>query len=183
MKVIDCFDIFLFKDIFELKINYKNLIKNSNQQFFRSNKDSKQYNIPLTNLKEFTDNVEKHFPFFKEKLGIYEKDELYFKLAFLNETPTGGYNIPHMHAGCILSGVYYFECNSNSGNLKLKHPSQAKSLDDYDYENYNSYNSSLFNIPPIKNHLYIFPNYLEHYVESNKSKNNRISLSFNIGVK
>ena len=44
---------------------------------------------------------------------------------------------------------------------------------------YNEYNSSTWKIEPEKNLCVLFPSYLNHYVEPNLNKKERISISFN----
>ena len=183
MKVLDCFNIFLFEDTLSIKLDILKLFKKNKIKLGTSSRKSTQFDVDLKEIKEFTNLVEKHFIYFKEKFSIQDKHNFFFKNAFVNINPPNGYNIPHMHPDCILTGVYYFEAPNNSGNLVLKHPSQCKGLDDYSYKYYNCFNSTLFNIQPSKGKLYIFPNYLEHYVEPNNSNENRVSMSFNIGIK
>ena len=46
---------------------------------------------------------------------------------------------------------------------------------------YNKYNSAAWTIKPIANQLLMFPGWLKHRVEPNLGKENRISISFNLG--
>lgn len=182
MKLLECFNIFLFEDTLSFKLDILKILDKKNIRLGTSGRKSFQYNVSLKNIKPFTDCVEKHFLYFKEKLNIQDIHNFKFKNAFVNVNPPYSYNIPHMHPNCFLTGVYYFKTPKNSGNLILKHPSPCKGLDDYSYKEYNAYNSSLYNIPPQEGKIYIFPNYIDHYVEPNYSKEDRISMSFNIDI-
>ena len=182
MKVIDCFNIFLFEDTIPIKIDILKFISKQKNRRFASNRKGIQYNVNLKDFKKLTTAVEKHFSFFKEKLSIQDKHNFIFNSMWLNVNPPLSYNIPHVHPNCILSGVYYFKVPLNSGNLVLKHPSQSKAFDEYNYKAYNCFNSALYNITPIENKLYIFSNDLEHYVEPNYSNDTRISVSFNLSI-
>ena len=46
----------------------------------------------------------------------------------------------------------------------------------------NSLNAMINSIKPIEGYLILFPSYLEHSVNSNISKNERIVISFNINI-
>jgi len=91
------------------------------------------------------------------------------------------FNIQHIHPFSKLSGVFYIKTPSNSGNITF--------VSDFPVENfinlsnvieYNGYNSSLWSFEPEENILYLFPSWLKHYVNSNLSKQERISISFNL---
>jgi len=101
-------------------------------------------------------------------------------------------NRVHNHPGSAISGVYYIKAPSSAGNIVFQHPSmdelgfyynsfQALPGDVNEPEEYNQYNTSLVQVSPIENTLYLFPSWLIHYVESNMNKTEeRISISFNI---
>ena len=101
-------------------------------------------------------------------------------------------NRVHNHPGSAISGVYYIKAPSSAGNIVFQHPSmdelgfyynsfQALPGDVNEPEEYNQYNTSLVQVSPIENTLYLFPSWLMHYVESNMNKTEeRISISFNI---
>ena len=80
----------------------------------------------------------------------------------------------------IVSGVYYVSIPKNSGSIVFLN----KNLDVYyrhNVKNYNKYNSSTWKINPEENKCILFPSYLQHYVEPNFNKKERISISFNYG--
>ncbi len=83
------------------------------------------------------------------------------------------YNGAHIHSG-ILSGVFYLQTPPNSGNLVFVNP--AVRSDGHLLRDKN------FTVQPEPLALIIFPSWLEHYVESNLSDQQRISLSFNLGI-
>jgi uncharacterized protein (TIGR02466 family) len=98
-------------------------------------------------------------------------------------------NISHNHFGGI-SGAYYIKTPENCGELTFDHPAKDI-LGYYDLANppqiqdkmkvLDSYNSSMMRLPVIENRLYLFPGWLNHFVEPNMNKTEeRISISFNI---
>ena len=101
--------------------------------------------------------------------------------AWINVNGPGSYNERHSHdphSGTFLSGVFYVKCPEGSGNIRFYDPRPhiQTSLDMKYYANGDTYHW----FPPIPNTLIMFPAWLEHEVESNKSHEERISISFNI---
>tara|TARA_R100000742_G_C4264026_1_gene81904 strand:+ start:520 stop:1080 length:561 start_codon:yes stop_codon:yes gene_type:complete len=113
--------------------------------------------------------------------AIDYKHPLSIKNIWININGYKDYNIEHIHT-TVASGVFYVK--AQSGDLVLKHP--ARDLIDQnwmssDLQTYTSYNSAVWRIPPEPNMLIIFPGWLSHRVESNLDKEDRISISFNLG--
>lgn len=88
----------------------------------------------------------------------------------------------HNHSGSFLSGAYYVKVPENSGKIFFQNPKTLK--DNCPHlkmlTNYNKYRSDHFNITPKENLLVLFPSWLDHLVESNKTHKDRISMSFNL---
>lgn len=85
----------------------------------------------------------------------------------------GCYNAAHIH-GEALSGVFYLQTPANSGRLILCNPAVRSDGRAIRHPNYS--------IIPEPLGCIIFPSWLEHYVEPNLSKENRISISFNLKI-
>lgn len=82
-------------------------------------------------------------------------------------------NGAHTH-GQDLSGVFYLKAPVNSGRLILCNP--AVRADG------RSFRASNYPITPEALACIFFPSWLEHYVEPNYSKEERISISFNMKI-
>ena len=52
-----------------------------------------------------------------------------------------------------------------------------------EFNNYNSSNANTFKYAPRENMLILFPSNIEHAVERNKSKQDRISIGFDVTIK
>ena len=92
------------------------------------------------------------------------------------------FNLPHTHLNTMISGVYYVLNNEHGGNIFFNHPA-GKDIGMV-WENRkntnNTYNSGKYWLPATPGTLYLFPSWLEHYVEPNMSKDKeRVSISFN----
>jgi len=108
------------------------------------------------------------------------KKPIYLKNYWININYFGCFNKPHHHHGqdCVISGVYYINTPLNSGNIVFLQPNY---LNYQEVTEYNEYNSDFWEIPCQENQCVLFPSYLEHYVEPNLNKKERISISFNYG--
>ena len=185
MKAIE-----LFKDI----ILETSLNENLNEYLKYSKKLKKQKGRKISNiggfqseeldLKEKTiqslvKNIENYADIFcKDVLKLNKKIRL--TSMWLNINYFKDYNISHVHSFSILSGVFYIKTLKNSGNLIFKRNHALEYCIKDNLLEYNSYNSTTFTIPSKENSLYIFPSWYEHYVEPNLSKEERISISFNL---
>jgi uncharacterized protein (TIGR02466 family) len=102
---------------------------------------------------------------------------------WININPPSSYNHLHNHVGSVLSGVYYVDATPEQGNIQF----ERNDNDEYHIptkvakETY--YTSTRATYAGKTNALYIFPSWLKHSVQGNKSNNDRISISFNYGEK
>jgi len=122
---------------------------------------------------------------FKMQNEIIEEEHLDIepKLGnmWANINPPGGYNQSHLHPNSLFSGVYYVKAPPNSGRLSLMDPrpgvqqcmpsrKKVKLPRELWREIY---------YDPIPGRMIIFPSWMWHKVEPNKSNDIRISVSFN----
>lgn len=93
----------------------------------------------------------------------------------------GGYNTAHNHANAILASVYYISAPPGAGSLVFHDPrSQAFFANHYDCFQGKILGRQKLGIKPDSGSLYIFPAWLMHEVEQNKSRDLRISIPINI---
>ena len=104
--------------------------------------------------------------------------------AWANINKPGDYNVKHDHPTANLSGVLWIKCPKNCGNIVFENPTSFQSFNEINsYTNdfkdlYAQYFSYWF--LPTEGRILIFPAYLRHSVEENKSDEDRISVSFNL---
>lgn len=101
----------------------------------------------------------------------FEIDALWINVNF-----PGSCNMAHIHDHS-LSGVYYLSVptpSTSSGRLVFIDPRQRVSMSTHRIK------SSNYPVVPEVGACIIFPSWLEHYVEPNKTLSPRISISFNI---
>ena len=116
---------------------------------------------------------------------IYDNEHIYRNAIlgnmWANINPPGGMNMPHIHSNALFSGVYYVKSQPQSGRLKIYDPRQGSQLympmrksGDPGRDMWKD-----ANIEPITGRIIMFPAWLWHSVEENKSDDIRISVSFN----
>lgn len=103
---------------------------------------------------------------------------------WVNINKKNNYNIAHIHPGANLSGVFWIKTSTNCGNLIFDNPHAflqyklIKSIDKQEKIKYNYH--PLLKFTPKEGTLVLFPAHLLHYVESNESDEDRISIAFNL---
>ena len=81
----------------------------------------------------------------------------------------------------IISGTYYHQCDGDEGNLVLYNP--------IPYIQYGQFPENIYTCGgelPVqiqKGKLVMFPSWLQHRTDCNKTDKERISIAFNISVK
>jgi len=98
-----------------------------------------------------------------------------------NINPPGGMNMPHIHPNSLFSGVYYVKSNINSGRIKImdprpgaQHIMPARKPGNPGRDMWRD-----ASLDPVVGRIIMFPSWLWHSVEENKSDDIRISVSFN----
>jgi uncharacterized protein (TIGR02466 family) len=87
---------------------------------------------------------------------------------------------PHSHPGSFFTGVYYVKSIEASSPLKFINPIGAHAhVINRNVSEYNNINSSSYSEPPTVGKLIIFPSWLHHYVSTEFSDSDRISIAFN----
>ena len=98
-----------------------------------------------------------------------------------NINPPGGYNKPHVHPNSLFSGVYYVKTPPNSGQLVCSDPRPGiqTCMPNRKKGEPPKHLWRDLHLQPQENRAVIFPAWLWHSVEPNKSNDIRISVSFN----
>ena len=94
----------------------------------------------------------------------------------------GNFNIEHTHPNNYLSAAYYVKAPDNCGNFKATNPNILNRHVRAKAEKANELNSNSVSIKINEGDLLIFPAYLPHSVEENKSNEDRVIVSFNIDI-
>lgn len=95
---------------------------------------------------------------------------------WININPEYSYNVIHSHPKADMSMVYYAKVNNESGALQL-------------LRNDGAFHTSLYakqptmlkyTLQPVEGRMYAFPAHLLHQVLNNLSKEDRVSIAFNV---
>ena len=171
----------LLKYIYNLYENDKAGVKKSNINGWHSKsfnfKDRE--NIP----NKFYSEISKYVINVFEKYGwVYDSSKVTCTSMWAIINKKGNFNIEHSHSNNYLSAAYYVKAPKNCGDFKVSNPSiinrniYPKSIQATEL------NSNTANIKINEGDLLIFPAYLPHSVEQNKTDEDRVIISFNIDI-
>ena len=101
---------------------------------------------------------------------------------WLNINPTGAYNNLHKHRNALLVGNLYLKVpDATSGDIEFVSDDDADYYVPTDAE-YNPIVGTRLTMQPQERDILVFPGWQPHAVKTNKSSNDRVSLSFNYGA-
>jgi uncharacterized protein (TIGR02466 family) len=141
-----------------------------------TNEILEDYHLP--NLSNLLNLIQKNITNYCNQVNLKNQ---YIVHSWINFNPTHAYNRRHCHPGSTVSGVFYIKYPKDSCSPISFFRSREYS--DYGWSKHlikdiPEMNSSLMYTPK-EGELILFPSYLEHEVSPNKSKEDRISMSFN----
>lgn len=101
--------------------------------------------------------------------------------AWININPPGASNKIHYHANCHFSGIYYISLKApECGSIFFRDPRVASRMMTYPATTPTEFTSEEVRMDPEEGRMYVFPGWLEHGVEENKSNADRVSIAFNV---
>lgn len=111
---------------------------------------------------------------FKPGLAFYHQ-------AWVNISPPGASNRIHYHPNCHFSGVYYISLKApECGSIYFRDPRVASRMMTYPIEKVTEFTTEEVMMPPEEGRMYVFPGWMDHGVEENKSDQDRVGISFNV---
>ena len=117
---------------------------------------------------------------FKDKKYVYDRFEI--TDMWSNILKPGETHRPHTHSNNILSGVYYVESDEVAG-IQFYDPRPAAGVINPELKEFTRQNATAWELHSTTNRMILFPSWLQHLVPVNRSKNNRISIAFNVMLK
>lgn len=93
------------------------------------------------------------------------------------------YHESHKHLPSVWSGVYYVKANEDDAQITFEHKEKQNSSWPFYTDHKHDYTTNTFSIKPKAGNLLFFPSYLSHRVEQQLIDKERITISFNIGMK
>ena len=114
----------------------------------------------------------------------WEKEKQTIKItsmwAIINKG--GSTNLRHQHGNSTISGAYYVRAPQNCGEIVFYDPRPAPVYSYPKAISSNLLNAQVNGISPKEGALILFPSYVDHSVNENKSNEERIVISFNITI-
>ena len=93
------------------------------------------------------------------------------------------FNVIHTHPNSYLSAAYYVSAPKNCGKFQIENLNIARRHSYPEILKNNELNAQVAGIEVAEGDLLIFPGYLPHKVAINESDEDRIVVSFNVGIK
>ena len=175
-------NIFLIDDVIDnnnLTLIKKDILNNYNVE--KSNWQSqsnlhtiKTYNVLTNSIIQYTKQVFDNLKYEYEKFVITDMWSNVLKPKEMHR--------PHTHSNNILSGVFYVESKKSSGIVFYDPRPQAVVLNPKKTQD-NLDNATVLSYDSLTNRMIFFPTWLQHYVPTNQTNENRISIAFNIMLK
>ena len=109
-------------------------------------------------------------------------DTFAIEKLWININEKCDYNRVHIHPESVISGCFYVKVPKQSGNIVFQNPNSRIGFFEKYFKKHNYLTYSHYDYVPEENMIYMFPSWLEHYVEPNRSNEDRISIAFNIGT-
>ena len=91
-------------------------------------------------------------------------------------------NSRHIHSNNYISAAYYVKAPEDCGDIIFHDPRSVTTFRYPKISKQNKLNSNIFTIQPKEGLLALFPSYLYHSVDLNRSDEERIVISFNINL-
>ena len=192
-EVLPLFSIPLYKT--KLSCDLKTILnytKNSKFVWLEEVKNgyrSEQVNIlDSLELREIKNEIQNHIIFFTQNILKIEKSiNFYITNSWIVKHEKNNWSQKHYHDNSLISGIYYFNVNEETGKLifhKEHHfLNLFPSILNIPFDESSIFNSSEVIIEPNNGDLIMFPSHLLHSVSENKSDIDRYCLVFNCFIK
>ena len=171
----------LIKYIYKLREEDSDGVKKSNINGWHSKSFNLSYvnNIP----NKFFSHISKHIQDVFNKYGWnFDPPKIKCTSMWAIINKKGNFNIEHTHSNNYLSAAYYVKAPENCGNFKASNPNIISRNVYPKSDKSTELNSNSASINVVEGDLLIFPAYLPHSVEENKSAEDRVIISFNLDI-
>ncbi len=110
----------------------------------------------------------------------YKFNEVQMTSFWFNVSRPGYSHRNHVHPNNVLSGVYYLKTSPDCGDIVFDDPRPQANVLLPDAHEVTPFNNHSYAVTPEQGQMILFPSWLAHRVAVNRSKSERISLSFNV---
>ena len=120
-------------------------------------------------------------------LKIKPETEFYLTTSWAVKFVPGGSAHEHSHCNSLFSGTLYLKAAKETGQITFhkhqKYLNFSSPTISLEFTEQNIFNSSTWSITPTENQIIIFPSNVMHSVDINNSKDDRVSVAFNMFVR
>jgi uncharacterized protein (TIGR02466 family) len=120
-------------------------------------------------------------------LKIKPETEFYLTTSWAVKFLPGGSAQEHSHCNSLFSGTLYLKAAKETGQITFhkhqKYLNFSSPTISLEFTEQNIFNSSTWSITPTENQIIIFPSNVMHSVDINNSKDDRVSVAFNMFVR
>lgn len=109
--------------------------------------------------------------------------DLLITQMWINRNGPGDYNKLHAHPNSLLSGAYYVQMPPQGGNIEFHDPVPVRPMMGFPTRAGGSGTPSSVELKCEEGMLLVFPSWLQHGVQPNRSSDYRISVSFNVAFR
>ena len=182
-KIDPIFPTPLYRNILRNKINEDQINYVLNCDVYANENNLTSYDTYILNNDIF-DDLKKELiamvkDYYQSVMGINVSEVVpYITQSWINITKKGHKHHKHLHPNSLVSGVLYLKAND-----KINFYKKMNRTIDLPVKVFNSFSAQKFTVPVAKDHVLLFPSYLEHDVDKYERDDERISLSFNTFVK
>ena len=180
-RLAPIFPVYLFSSLLdypetildEFHKNYKQQDMHNNGAHLLSTKDYTDCivtKLDLQNLKQLI--IDKSKIFCKE---LQYKPKSVFLNSWITVQRPGEHVVVHNHINSDLSGVFYIKANKDSGILFLRNP-----LQQFNYTKLFKRPAKPVQVEPVEGKIVLWPSFIDHGVEKNNTKEDRIAIAFNL---
>ena len=131
-------------------------------------------------FKDLKNTLEQHLEEYLKKIICPAETsiKIYITQSWFNYTESNQFLQRHAHQNSFISGVYYVAADKEVDKIEFFKAGYDTIM--LEYEKYNLFNSTSWNIPIETGNVILFPSHLVHGVDNKKGPNLRISLAFNV---
>ena len=169
-------------------IDYALDLKSKGKSAYASNRvgwQSERFDLSLEKFQPLFLKINEMAQNLHNQIGLKSNLQNTLSAAWLNINNQSGFNVPHIHLGACLSGTYYLkgaESGAN-GDIVFRNPWIIDyHIPEGSIEQNTNVTLGSYSFTPEAGKLIMFPSWLEHYVETNTTNIDRISLSFDTKV-
>jgi uncharacterized protein (TIGR02466 family) len=127
----------------------------------------------MTHLKRY---IELHVKKYIDATQAWHPVPIALRHSWFNKTGKGQGQDWHQHQDALISGTYYYQSTGKDGNFIVMSPVPWMQQEMFPFGNLSHKHAE---ITPSAGKLLLFPGWMLHSVEKNKTDDTRISISFN----